>query len=120
MSVRTNIIMELVEGDSPPGPLSIEEALSIARQIADPLAAAQHMGIIHRDLKPPKIKDVDEVLTKAVEAARTPIAANTPLGPPLKRGCATLVTAKRAAEEPGFPTFCSRPTTTLKNQKNLK
>src|ERR1700722_14336473 len=50
------LVMELVEGESPQGPLPLEEALRIARQIADALEAAHEKGIVHRDLKPGNIK----------------------------------------------------------------
>jgi serine/threonine protein kinase len=53
--------MELVEGEDlsrriARGAISIDEALPIARQIADTLEAARDQGIIHRDLKPANIK----------------------------------------------------------------
>ena len=53
--------MELVEGDDlsarlSRGPLPLDEALPIARQIAEALEAAHEQGIIHRDLKPANIK----------------------------------------------------------------
>ena len=53
--------MELVEGPTladriQQGALPMEEALKIARQIADALDAAHERGIIHRDLKPANIK----------------------------------------------------------------
>src|SRR6202166_4564920 len=50
------LVMEFIEGESPKGPLPLEEALRIAHQIADALEAAHEKGIIHRDLKPGNIK----------------------------------------------------------------
>src|SRR5262245_2619016 len=50
------LVMEYVDGESPKGPLPLEEALRIARQIADALEAAHEKGIVHRDLKPANIK----------------------------------------------------------------
>jgi len=50
------LVMELVEGVSPKGPLPLETALQYARQIAEALEAAHEKGIVHRDLKPGNIK----------------------------------------------------------------
>ncbi len=46
------LVMELVEGQAIKGPLPLDQALTIAIQLADALDAAHKKGITHRDLKP--------------------------------------------------------------------
>ena len=58
---RQALVLELVDGPTLAdrialGPMSLAEALTIARQIAEAVEAAHEKGIIHRDLKPANIK----------------------------------------------------------------
>jgi serine/threonine protein kinase/Tol biopolymer transport system component len=75
------LVLELVDGESLDkrigrGPIPVDEALGIAKQIAEALEAAHEKGIVHRDLKPANIaltkdgsvKVLDFGLAKAVEA----------------------------------------------------
>jgi eukaryotic-like serine/threonine-protein kinase len=78
----TALVMELVEGPTladriAQGAIPVDEALPIAKQIAEALEAAHEQGIIHRDLKPANIKlrpdgvvkVLDFGLAKALEPA---------------------------------------------------
>ena len=66
------LVMELVGGETlaeriARGPVVLDEALAIARQIADALGAAHDLGIVHRDLKPANVKITDAGIVKVLD-----------------------------------------------------
>jgi Tol biopolymer transport system component len=61
------LVMELLAGESPIGPLSLNEALPIMRQVATALDYAHEKGIIHRDLKPGNIKITPDGVVKVLD-----------------------------------------------------
>ena len=66
------LVLELVDGPTLAdrvalGPLPLDEALAIARQIADAVDAAHDKGIIHRDLKPANIKFGSDGVVKVLD-----------------------------------------------------
>src|SRR5262245_58849467 len=81
------LVMELIEGPTladriAKGAIPIDEALSLARQIAEALEAAHEHGIIHRDLKPANIKvrsdGTVKVLDFGLAKAMEPAAGSSP------------------------------------------
>ena len=66
------LVLELVEGPTladriSKGPIPLDEALPIAKQIAEALEAAHEAGVIHRDLKPANIKVREDGTVKVLD-----------------------------------------------------
>ena len=79
------LVMELVEGPTlaeriADGPLPLEEALPIARQIAEALEYAHEKGVIHRDLKPANIKVTPEGRVKVLDFGLAKALGTEPAG----------------------------------------
>ena len=81
------LVLELVEGPTladriAKGPIPLEEALPIARQIAAALEAAHEAGVIHRDLKPANIKVREDGTVKVLDFGLAKALDTTPEGDP--------------------------------------
>ena len=81
------LVLELVEGPTlaeriKQGPIPVDEALPIAKQIAEALEAAHEQGIIHRDLKPANVKVKDDGTVKVLDFGLAKAMDRTPSGDP--------------------------------------
>ena len=106
------LVMELVEGDTlhdrlVHGPIPVEEALELARQIADALEAAHERGVVHRDLKPANVKItthrnvkvLDFGLAKSVDSTKRGDLSESPTLLPSMTGDRILGTAAYMSPE---------------------
>ena len=81
------LVLELVEGPTladriAQGAIPVDEALPIAKQIAEALEAAHEAGVIHRDLKPANIKVKDDGTVKVLDFGLAKALDTTPEGDP--------------------------------------
>jgi Tol biopolymer transport system component len=110
------LVLELVEGETlaqrlSKGPLLVEEALGVCRQIAEALEAAHEKGVIHRDLKPAnvmitagdKVKILDFGLAKAladetqsVDSSQSPTITEAMTRPGVILGTAAYMSPEQA------------------------
>ena len=81
------LVLELVEGPTladriAKGPIPLDEALPIAKQIAEALEAAHEAGVIHRDLKPANIKVREDGTVKVLDFGLAKALDPNPEGDP--------------------------------------
>jgi eukaryotic-like serine/threonine-protein kinase len=96
---RRFLSMELVPGEDlaqmlDRGPLPLERALDIARQVAEALEAAHDNGVVHRDLKPANVRITSggkaKVLDFGLAKAYDPVTASDPLRSPTITSAGTV------------------------------
>ena len=81
------LVLEYIEGPTladriAQGPIPLDEALPIAKQIAEALEAAHEAGVIHRDLKPANIKVREDGTVKVLDFGLAKAFDTTPEGNP--------------------------------------
>ena len=79
------LVLELVDGESldkriARGPIHVDEALAIAKQIAEALEAAHERGIVHRDLKPANIAVTTDGIVKVLDFGLAKVASTKVAG----------------------------------------
>jgi Tol biopolymer transport system component len=90
------IVMELVEGQAPVGPMTAEEALPVIRQLIDALEYAHERGVVHRDLKPANIRITPEGRLKVLDfglakaMSGDPVTTESPVDSPTLTMRATM------------------------------
>ncbi len=75
------LVLEYVPGEVLKGPLPVEEALALARQLTEALDAAHEKGFVHRDLKPANIKITPEGQVKVLDFGLAKAFAPEPADP---------------------------------------
>ncbi|HEV2445858.1 MAG TPA: serine/threonine-protein kinase, partial [Candidatus Sulfopaludibacter sp.] len=106
------LILELVEGRTlaeriAQGPVPLDEALALARQIAEALEYAHEKGIVHRDLKPANVKVTPEGRVKVLDFGLAKALGNDPVpGDPVSSPTLTM-RATMAGIVIGTPAYMS-------------
>ena len=106
------LVLELVEGSSladrvAAGPIPVNEALSLARQMADALDAAHEKKIFHRDLKPANINVTHDGILKVLDFGLAKAWTGDAAGVDLSQAPTVTATEEREGAWMGTPAYMS-------------
>ncbi len=109
---RPYLVLELVEGPTlaeriAGGPMSLEDAVEVARQICDALEVAHERGIVHRDLKPANIKVTLEGKVKVLDFGLAKAFTDDTAGSDYSRSPTISLAATRAGVILGTAAYMS-------------
>jgi eukaryotic-like serine/threonine-protein kinase len=99
------LVIELIEGEDlsqriARGPIPIDEALPLAKQIAEALEAAHEQGVIHRDLKPANIKVREDGTVKVLDFGLAKLLGPAEAGPSVPKDVAAGFSRPDASVSP--------------------
>src|SRR5205085_55213 len=105
------LVLELVDGETlaeriARGAMPLDEALPIAKQIAEALEAAHERGIIHRDLKPANVKITPDGIVKVLDFGLAKAMESAPASATLSNS-PTLLTGSMAGMIVGTAAYMS-------------
>src|SRR5262245_61716607 len=113
IDTRHFLVMELVQGETlaeriKRGAIRIEDALPIAKQIAEALEAAHENGIMHRDLKPANIKIAPDGKVKVLDFGLAKAIDHVPSNATMSNSDLFLQFAASERTKDGVLTFANR------------
>jgi len=112
VTARKFLIMELVPGETlaeqiQRGPIPLDDAIGIAKQIAEALEAAHELGVVHRDLKPANVKITPDGKVKVLDFGLAKLTEQRAAAPSLESSPTLMPEATQAGAILGTAAYMS-------------